>query len=124
MRKLLVLGFVLSAAACGSKKSNEPPPPQPSTGAPIAYEAKTFKAGDDRKGSVDLKAYNFADKDIGSHWLLFRFHDASGAVLKVQPGTPFEKDFDFMSLSGGRYTCAKKSWCNFTVKNLNVPANT
>jgi hypothetical protein len=121
MRKLLVLGFVL--AACG-KKSSEPPPPQPATGAPIAFEAKSFKPGEDRKGSIDVKAYNFADKDIAQYWLLFRYHDAAGAVLKVQPGTPFEKDFDFMSLSGGRYTCSAKSWCSFTIKNLNVPANT
>ena len=122
MRKLLVLGFVL--AACGGKKSNEPPPAQPSTGAPIAFEAKSFKAGDERKGSIDVKAYNFSDQKLAQYWLLFRYHDASGAVLKVQPGTPFEKDFDFMSLSGGRYSCDPKSWCSFTIKNLNVPANT
>jgi len=122
MRKLLVLGFVL--AACGSKKSNDPPPPQPSTGAPIAFEAKSFKAGDDRKGSIDVKAYNFSDKKVGQYWLLFRYSDASGAVLKVQPGTAFEKDFDFMTLSGNRYACDPKSWCSFTIKNLNVPANT
>ena len=124
MRKLLVLGFVVALAACGKPKSNDPPPPQPSTGAPIAFEAKSFKPGADRKGQVDLKAYNFSDQQIASYWLLFRYTDASGAVLKVQPGTPFEKDYDFMSLTGGRYVCNPKRWCNVTVKNLNVPDQT
>ncbi|HEY5920045.1 MAG TPA: hypothetical protein VIV11_00180 [Kofleriaceae bacterium] len=123
MRKLLILGFVL--AACGSKKgSNDPPPPQPSTGAPIAFEAKSFKTGADRGGSVDVKAYNFSDKKVAQYMLLFRYSDASGAVLKVKPGTPFEKDHDFMSLSGKRYMCQPKSWCSFTIKNLDVPDKT
>jgi hypothetical protein len=56
--------------------------------------------------------------------LLFRYTDASGAVLKVKQGTPFEKDHDFMSLSGKRFMCAPKSWCSFKVDNLDVPDNT
>jgi hypothetical protein len=126
MRKHLVLGFVLgfALAACGKKGSNDPPPPQPATGAPIAFEAKSFKVGDTRKGSIDVKAYNFSDQKLGRYWLLFRYSDASGAVLKVQPGTSFEKDFDFMTLAGGRYSCDAKSWCSFTIKNLNVPEKT
>jgi hypothetical protein len=123
MRKLLVLGFLL--AACGGKKaSNDPPPPQPSHGAPIAFEAKSFKAGSDRGGSVDVKAYNFSDKKVGQYMLLFRYKDASGAAVKVKAGTPFEKEHDFMSLSGNRYSCAPKSWCGFTIKNLDVPDKT
>jgi hypothetical protein len=122
MRKLLVLGFVL--AACGSKKSNDPPPAQPSTGAPIAFEAKSFKAGSNRGGSVDVKAYNFADKKVAQYSLLIRYKDGSGAPLTVKPGTPFEKTHDFMSLSGKRYACDAKSWCSFTIKNLDVPEKT
>jgi hypothetical protein len=123
MRKLLIIGIVL--AACGGKKaSNEPPPPQPSTGAPIAFEAKSFKPGKDRGGSVDVKAYNFSDKKVAQYWLLFRYTDAGGNVLKVKPGTPFEKDYDFMSLSGRKFTCEPKSWCSFKVDNLDVPDKT
>lgn len=123
MRKLLVLGFVL--AACGGKKaSNEPPPAQPATGAPIALEAKSFKTGGDRSGLVEIKAYNFSDKKLASYWLLFRYTDAAGTVLKVKPGTPFEKDHDFMTLSGNRFACEPKSWCSFKVPNLDVPDNT
>jgi hypothetical protein len=117
-----VLGFLV--AACGKKASNDPPPAKPSTGAPIAFEAKSFKPGADRGGYVDVKAYNFSDKKIGQYWLLFRYSDASGNVLKVKPGTPFEKDHDFMSLSGNRFACAPKSWCSFKVDNLDVPEKT
>lgn len=122
MRKLLILGFLL--VACGKKASNDPPPPQPSTGAPIALEAKSFKPGKDRGGEVEVKAYNFSDKKIAQYMLLFRYKDASGNVLKVKEGTPFEKTFDFMSLSGRKYACAPKSWCGFKVDNLDVPDKT
>ena len=123
MRKLLVLGFVLAACG-GKKKDNEAPPPQPSTGAPVAFVATGFKAGADREGSIDVKAYNFSDKKVAQYWLLFRYSDASGNVIKVKPGTPFEKDHDFMTLSGNKFKCDPKSWCKFTIKNLEVPANT
>lgn len=125
MRKLLVIGFILGFAACGSKKaSNEPPPPQPATGAPVAFVAKSFKAGADRGGEVEVKGYNFSDKPVGQYMLLFQYKDASGAVLKVKPGTPFEKDFEFMSVSGNKYKCEPKSWCTFKVDNLDVPEKT
>lgn len=123
MRKLLVLGFLI--AACGGKKaSNEPPPPPPATGAPIALEAKSFKPGTNRNGSVEVKAYNFSDKRVAHYWLLFRYTDATGNVLKVKPGTAFEKDHDFMTLSGNRFTCEPKSWCGFHIDHLYVPDNT
>jgi hypothetical protein len=123
MRKLLVLGFLI--AACGGKKaSNEPPPPAPATGAPIALEAKSFKVGGDRSGSVELRAYNFSDKKVASYWLLFRYTDGAGNVLKVKPGTAFEKDHDFMTISGNRFACEPKSWCSFKVQNLDVPDKT
>src|SRR5574338_354215 len=86
MRTLLVIGFILGIAACGSKKaSNEPPPAQPATGAPVAFVAKSFKAGADRGGEVEVKGYNFSDKPVGQYMLLFQYKDASGAVLKVKP---------------------------------------
>ncbi len=125
MRTLLVIGFILGIAACGSKKkSNEPPPAQPATGAPVAFEAKSFKAGADRGGEVEVRGYNFSDQPVGQYMLLFQYKDASGAVLKVKPGTPFEKDFEFMSLSGNKYKCEPKSWCSFKVDNLDVPDKT
>ena len=124
MRKLLVLGFVVVAAACGKSADREPPPALPSTGAPIAFLAKSFKVGGERGGSVDIKAYNFSDKKVAQYWLLFRYTDAQGSVVKVKPGTPFEKDHDFMPLSGTRFACEPKSWCSFHIDNLDVPAGT
>ena len=124
MRNLLVLGFVLTAACGGKKESSDPPPPKPSTGAPIAFVAKGFKAGTDRGGSVDVAGYNFGDKPVAQYWLLFQYSDAAGNVLRVKQGTPFEKDHDFMTLSGRKYTCEPKSWCSFKVDNLDVPEKT
>lgn len=123
MRTLLAISLAVTAA-CGSKASNEPPPAKPAHGAPIAFTATSVTPGADRGGEVAVKAYNFADKPVAQYMLLFRYTDAAGKVLKVKPGTPFEKDFDFMSLSGKRYTCAAKSWCSFKVDNLDIPAET
>lgn len=127
MRKRVALSFLLGfllVTGCGKKASNEPPPAQPSTGSPVAAEAKGFKPGSDRGGSVDVRLYNFSDKKVAQYMLLFRYSDAAGNVLKVKEGTPFEKDHDFMSLSGNRFACAPKSWCGFKVDNLDVPAKT
>ena len=128
MRKRVAISFLLGLVlvlGCGKKSgSNEPPPAQPATGSPVAAEAKGFKVGSDRGGSVDVKLYNFTDKKVAQYMLLFRYSDASGNVLKVKEGTPFEKDHDFMSLSGKRFTCQPKSWCSFKVDNLDVPAKT
>jgi hypothetical protein len=128
MRKRVAISFLLGlvlVVGCGKKSgSNEPPPAQPATGSPVAAEAKGFKVGSDRGGSVDVKLYNFTDKKVAQYMLLFRYSDAGGNVLKVKEGTPFEKDHDFMSLSGKRFTCQPKSWCSFKVDNLDVPAKT
>jgi hypothetical protein len=113
----LALAF---AAACKSSPP-EPPPPQPPTGAPMAFVASNVKPGDDYKGSFDLKAYNFSDKTIAQYGLLMRYHDASGAVLKVKPGTPFEATYDHWSMSGQDYACKPKSWCTLRVKHVMVP---
>jgi hypothetical protein len=121
MRNLLVIGILVTAVACGKKADNTPPPDKPAHGAPIAFVFKSLKAGADRGGSVTVKGYNFADKAVAQYMLLFRYTDASGAALKVKVGTPFEKDFDFMSLSGNKFKCGAKSWCELTITNLDVP---
>lgn len=53
--------------------------------------------------------------------MLLRDHDASGALLKVKPGTPFEAAFDHRGFSGQQYPCAPKSWCSFELDALDVP---
>jgi hypothetical protein len=124
MRTLILVLVV--AAACGGKKSGPPPaapaPAKPSTGAPVAFEAVKVTPGGENDGTIDLKAYNFSDRTIGTYMVLLRYHDASGAVIKVKPGTPFEKDNDFWSFSGLRYLCKPASWCEFKLDHLDVPA--
>ena len=124
MRTVITLALVL--AACGGKKSDAPaaapPPARPFTGAPVAFQATKVTPGGDHDGTVEVKAYNFSDKTIGTYMVLLRYHDASGAVLEVKPGTPFEKDSDFWSFSGMRYLCKPASWCTFTLDHLDVPA--
>ena len=50
-----------------------------------------------------------------------RYYDDKGNVLKVKPGTPFEKDFDFWSMSGKRYLAEPKSWTSIKVDHIEVP---
>ena len=51
-----------------------------------------------------------------------RYADKAGQRVKVKVGTPFEKDFDFWSMSGRRYACKPKSWCSFEIDHLEIPA--
>ena len=118
MREILLASLLVTA--CGHKKS-DPPPPKPSNGAPIAFVGSDVKPGGDHKGSVEVKEYNFSDKRAARYSILLRYHDASGAKLKVKPGTPFEADFDFWSYSGKEFVCEPSSWCSYTLKDLNVP---
>jgi hypothetical protein len=116
------LCIVIALAACGGKKSNDPPPEKPSTGAPLAFVVDKVNAGPEMKGSLDVRAYNFSDKRIGQYSILIRYTDAGGKVIKVKPGTPFEKSFDRWSFSGRSFVCEPKSWCSFAIDHLDVPA--
>jgi hypothetical protein len=118
-RACLCLLFVL--AACG-KKSNDPPPAKPSTGAPVAFVVDKVTPGDDMKGSLDVRAYNFSAKRVAQYGVLIRYSDASGKVVKIKVGTPFEKSFDRLGFSGKDYLCEPTSWCSFAIQHLDVPA--
>jgi hypothetical protein len=122
MMIILALGF----AACGKKGGDGggAPPPKPANGAPVAFEAKSWKEGEKFAGEVEIKGYNFLDKDASGYMLLFRYYDDKGGTILIGKGTPFEKDFGFMGLSGRKYSCPAKGWCSMKVSGLDVPAGT
>lgn len=119
----LLTAFVLALAvpACGGAASDAPPA-KPFTGAPIAFQVTKVTTGDRDHGALALKAYNFSDKTVAQYAILMRYTDQAGAVVKVKPGTPFEKDHDFYSMSGKHYLCKPKSWCSFELDSLEIPA--
>src|SRR5204863_6148338 len=94
IRTSFVLVFVVSLAACGSKKSSAPPPPTPATGAPIAFVVDKVTPGEDMKGSLDVRAYNFSAKRVAQYSILIRYYDPTGAVVRIKQGTPFENSYD------------------------------
>ena len=118
MRKLVLVTVPIALAACG-KKSDAPA--KPINGAPVAFVAGRLTPGEPFKGSVAVEEYNFSDKRVAGYDVMIRYKDASGAVLKVRAGTPFEKDVDGTSYTGRPYACDPQSWCKYTIDHLNVP---
>ena len=114
----LVVAFTLTTVAC-SGASAPTSPSRPATGAPVTFIVDKITPGQD--GRLAVRAYNFADKTLATYLILLRYADASGKRLRVKVGTPFERDFDHWSISGGRYMCKPKQWCSFNI-NVEVPA--
>lgn len=115
MSKHIVLVTVL-VAGC-SKKADLPP--KPINGAPVAFVANAITPGE--HGSIAVKAYNFSDKKTAQYAFIMRFHDSTGAVLKVPFGVDDFKDVGFGSVSGKSFLCEPQAWCNFTLE-VDVPA--
>jgi len=118
---LLALGL---AACGGGGGGGGKPPAQPANGAPVALEVVKFTPGADRDGKVEVKAYNFSDKSVAQYTIAVRYTDKAGAPLKVGVGTPFEKDVAWTSMSGKKFLCKPKSWCQLEVRMIEVPAAT
>jgi hypothetical protein len=128
LRHLTITVAVLLAAAplaaCGKSESSsssksDAPPEKPSTGAPATFIVDKFDAT-----SLDVRVYNFSDKKIAGWGVLMRYYDDKGNVLKVKTGTPFEKDFDFWSMSGRRYIVEPASWASIKIDDIEVPKGT
>ena len=116
IRALAFAAVVFVVAACGSKEASKPPPEQPFTGAPVAFVVDSLL-----KDGVKGRAYNFSDKTIASYQFVIQYKDKDGKVLKVKPGTPFEKELDFMSMSGRKHSVKPKSWVEIEIDMLEVP---
>jgi len=131
-RIVVVVGLSLGTlTACGKDKAQEEEsdkpeqkiPPEASNGSPVAVEFVKFEGEGEERG-LELHVYNFGDKTAASYTFLLRYYDGDDKLLKVKPGTPFEKDHDFTSMSGGRYKCASKGHANLELdgRMLGVPA--
>lgn len=92
-------------------------------GSPVAAEFIGFTGDGDERG-LEVLLYNSGDKTAAGYVLVARYYDADDQVLRVKPGTPFEKDTDFTSLSGGRYKCEPQKNATLKVdgRALSVPA--
>ncbi|MDB4953270.1 MAG: hypothetical protein JWO36_839 [Myxococcales bacterium] len=113
---------ILCIALAGCGKSAGQLPAKPSTGAPMAFEVTTVKPGDHHKGELQARAYNFSDKRIARYWVLVRYRDAKGAVIRLDKGTPHETDEDSASFSDPQMICEPASWCNLKIGYLDVPS--
>lgn len=115
--------LVVALAACGKGSgADAPPPAKPSNGGPISAEFVEFTPGDDGERALKVKLYNHGDKTAVGYVILARFYDGQGTLLKVKPGTPFEDDSSFMSLSGRKYKCEPGKWATLDVEMMEVPA--
>ncbi len=122
-RRLLPIALLfLLVAACGkdSKGGGGPAPAEPQTGAPVAFEVVKVRAPD----TLDVRVYNFSDKTFATYAILLRYYDKDGKVLIVKPGTPFEKDHDFWSMSGRGFISKPKQWTSFELDHLELPEGT
>ena len=97
--------------------------PAPANGSPIAAEFVEFTGDGDERG-MRVLLYNTGDKTAAGYFLIARYYDADDKLLRVKVGTPFEKDTDFTSLSGGRYKCEPKKNATLDLDGmmLSVPA--
>jgi hypothetical protein len=115
----------LAAAACGgSSSTGGAPPPQPPNGAPLAFQVVKLHPGADRDGKLDVKAYNFSDRELAGYTVAVHYTDDQGKLIKVGVGTPFEKDTAWTSMSGQGFQCKPKAWCSFDIEMIEVPAST
>lgn len=114
LRKLLVIAGLTLALPLGCKDKEADKPKvevkalEPaSNGSPISVEFVEFTGEGEGRG-MEVLLYNTGDKTAVAYHFLFRYYDANDKLLKVKPGTPFEGDTDFTSMSGGKYKCEPK----------------
>ena len=106
--------FLLSiVAACSGGKSDQPP--RPFTGAPIAVEVKGF-----HDETIDVRVYNFSDKEIINYNFLYRFLDKNGNPIKLSDR---EGEVGGMSMQGPRMRVRPHQWQSFAIEIMDdVPA--
>ena len=129
LTKILGLCLALTAPLGCKDKGGEDKPEEVEVldeapnGSPVAAEFVEFSGEGEGRG-MKVRLYNHGDKTAASYVLLARYYDGDDKPLKVKPGTAFEKDTDFTSLSGGRYKCEpkKNNMLDIDGKIIAVPA--
>jgi hypothetical protein len=114
LARSLVLASVIFTLppGCGKDSKEEPPAveelPAASNGSPVSARFVEFTPGEAGERGMKIKLYNHGDKPAVAYFFLFRYYDANDKLLKVKPGTPFESDHGFTSMSGNSYKCEPK----------------
>jgi hypothetical protein len=117
---LLALALPLG---CGTKEEEKQVEevkelPKAINGSPVSAEFIEF-VGEGPERGLKVRVYNHDEsKTAVAYMLLFRYKDASGNLLKVKPGTPFESDTDFTSVSGKKYKAEPKKNGTFEVDGM------
>lgn len=124
---LVIVGLTLGAPlGCKDKDAKEEAPVEvldaASNGSPVAAKFVKFTGEGEGRG-MEALLYNSGDKPAVAYFLLFRYYDANDELLKVKPGTSFEKDTDFTSMSGNKYKCEPKKNTTLEIEGISVPAD-
>ncbi|MCR9164964.1 MAG: hypothetical protein ACE37F_30525 [Nannocystaceae bacterium] len=131
--KALALFAMLTLAtsvSCDDKKDDAPAKEEVKVlekapnGSPVSAEFIEF-TGDGEDRGMKVRLYNHGDKKAVGYMLLFKFYDGDDKVLKVKPGTPFEDDHTFTSMSGLSFACEPKKNTVLEVRGtgMGVPAD-
>lgn len=115
---------------CDDKKEDTPAKEEvkvldkASNGSPVSAEFIEF-IGEGEERGLKIRLYNHGDKKAVGYMLLFKFYDADDKVMKVKPGTPFEKEHAFTSMSGMSFGCDPKKNTVLDVRGtmLGVPTD-
>lgn len=114
LRNLLIIAGLSLTAPVGCKDKDADTPKAEvkvldpaANGSPISVEFVKFTGEGEQRG-MEVLLYNSQDKAAVAYFFLFRYYDANDKLLKVKPGTPFEADTDFTSMSGNKYKCEPK----------------
>jgi hypothetical protein len=107
---LMTTAMIGALGACGKKKG-EAPPAKPANGAPMVFQVTKVVPGEAFKSEIDVHAYNFSDQKIASYWVLVRFKDSAGNIVR-SPDALGDRYFGQWQFSGMKYMCAPTSWCD------------
>ena len=128
----LALCLTLILPACGGDKQEAKAEEAPkvevldkaSNGSPVAVRFDKFVGEGEGRG-IDVVVYNHGDKQAAGYILLFRYFDGAGNPLKAKAGTPFEKDSDFITMSGNHFYCepGKNATIEVDGRSIGVPAD-